>query len=158
MPFSRNALFCECLHRSLDNSKSYLSIALKFCVQFYKCLSYILLFFWSLLWIFFLNLTFFIKLSNFGKAKKKKRFMFPVTCPKWKFRVDRHQPFFFYLFFSPRSQKPHQIKKMLTFRTFLFRNCLQNSYIFIFVLESPHQMKKFLTFRTILFQNCLQIS
>ena len=60
--------------------------------------------------------------------------------------------------FSPRSQKPHQIKKMLTFRTFLFRNCLQNSYIFIFVLESPHQMKKFLTFRTILFQNCLQIS
>ena len=66
MPFSRNALFCECLHRSLDNSKSYLSIALKFCVQFYKCLSYILLFFWSLLWTFS-NLTFFIKLSNFGK-------------------------------------------------------------------------------------------
>ena len=34
----------------------------------------------------------------------KKRFMFPVTCPKWKFRVDRHQPFFFTNLFS--SQKP----------------------------------------------------
>ena len=62
------------------------------------------------------------------------------------------------LLFSPRSPKPHQMKKMLTFRTFLFRNCLQNLHIFIFVLESPHQMKKILTFRTILFRNCLQIS
>ncbi len=96
--------------------------------------------------------------KHFDKAKKKKVHV-SRNMPKWKFRVDRHQPFFFFLpFFSPRSQKPHQIKKMLTFRTFLFRNCLQNSYIFIFVLESPHQMKKFLTFRTILFQNCLQIS
>ena len=109
------------------------------------------------LWFFFLlgGKKFFLNCWCLGQ---KKRFMFPVTCPKWKFRVDRHQPFFFLPFFSPRSQKPHQTKKMLTFRTFLFQNCLQNLHIFIFVLESPHQMKKILTFRTILFRNCLQIS
>ena len=83
MPFSRNALFCKCLHRLLDNSKSFLSIALKFCVQFYKCLSYILLFFWSFLWTFS-NLTFFIKLSNFGKLQF---FLLPPTLVRKKHTV-----------------------------------------------------------------------
>ena len=64
--------------------------------------------------------------------QKKKRFMFPVTCPKWKFRVDRHQPFFFfYLFFLLEAKNHIKWRKCWLFghfcseivfkiRTFLF--------------------------------------
>ena len=70
-----------------------------------------------------------------GQAKK--RFMFTVTCPKWKFRVCRHRPFFPNLF-PPRCQKKttRQMKKILTFRTLLFQNFLRISQNFIFLLQS----------------------
>ena len=51
---------------------------------------------------------------------KKKRFMFPVTYPKWKFRVGRHQPFFLKnLFFLPEAKKHIKWRKCWFFGHFV---------------------------------------